>query len=297
MHYGTPATTEAILPYYTHIRRGHPPSPEQLADLTARYEAIGGPSPLTEISEKQARRLQAALAEEGIEVRLFIGTKHAPPFVGDAVAAMAEAGMEEAVGVVLAPHYSAASVRLYQNAAEAAREACAAPLTLHYLDRWGTLPELVEALALRVEERLEGWDPQETCVLFTAHSLPQRVVAQGDPYEEELLETSRLVGERLGLPHFRFCYQSASQTGEPWLGPDILDVLDELAASGRKRVLACTVGFVSDHLEVRYDLGIEARERANELGIEYRLARCIDDDPGVLRALGKRLAALYGLPV
>lgn len=294
MHYGTPASIDAVEPYYTHIRRGRPPDPEQLKDLIDRYNAIGGPSPLAKISLRQAELICEGLALAGFEARTYIGTKHAEPNVAEAVEQMASDGVEEAVGVVLAPHFSGMSIAAYTKYAEDARDKCAPEMKLSVLQRWGTMPELIEALADRVQDQMKGWYPEETLVLFSAHSLPKRIVDQGDPYQSELEATSRLVAERGAVPNWRFCFQSASTTGEPWLTPDILDVLEEVKVENRfKKVIACTVGFVSDHLEVLYDLGIETRDKAGELGLEYRRAEAINSDAKVMWALGKATARMF----
>jgi len=293
MHYGTPASLEAVLPYYTHIRRGNPPSAEQLEDLTSRYAAIGGPSPLNAISERQAAAIQEGLKDLGFESKLYIGAKHAAPFVADVVRQMAEDGIDEAVGIVLAPHYSRTSVGSYIQYATQARDAARPTMAMGFIERWGTLPEFVETLAGNVQTCLEGWNPEETLVIFSAHSLPQRAVANGDPYVAELHETAKLVAERLGLPHWTFAFQSASSTGEPWVGPDVLDVIAEHAPK-YKNLICCTVGFISDHLEVLYDLGIEARDKCAEAGLNFRRAECINDNEVVMRALAARLAALVG---
>ncbi len=286
MHYGTPASLEDVLPYYTHIRRGRPPEPAQLGDLLDRYTAIGGPSPLTKISARQAEAIAQGVRSRGIDADVYVGTKHTSPFVADAVERMAADGVEEAVGLVLAPHYSSFSVAAYKNYALEARDRFAPAMRLEFVERWGTLPALIDALADRVRVEMQGWDPRETLVIFSAHSLPQKIVASGDPYPSELLETSRLVAERAGVPEWTFAYQSASATGEPWLGPDILDVIEQYAATGIvENVVSCTVGFVSDHLEVLYDLGIEARDRCAEMGLNFRRAACINDDERVMDAL------------
>jgi ferrochelatase len=293
MHYGTPASIEAVEPYYTHIRHGRPPSPEQLQDLVDRYKAIGGPSPLTRISRDQGGLIQKGLARRDIHAELYIGTKHTHPFISDVVAQMAQDGVEEAVGVVLAPHFSTFSIAQYKKYAFESREANSPQMKLALLERWGTLPEFIGGLAERVGEQMAGWDPAETLVIFSAHSLPMRALAAGDPYPEELMETSRLVADKLGIPRWTFAYQSASSTGEPWLGPDILDVIDRQAAGKVKHVLSCTVGFISDHLEVLYDLGIEARERCEHLGLDFRVARVINADDEVMDALAGQLVPLF----
>lgn len=284
MHYGTPATLEDVLPYYTHIRHGRPPSDEALQDLIDRYKAIGGPSPLAHISERQAELIQRGLAKRGIDTKLYIGAKHTHPFIEEAVKQMAEDGIEEAVAVVLAPQYSSFSVVAYKRYIDNALTELGSKMRIHVLERWGTLPELVTALASRVSRKIVDWNPSDTLVIFSAHSLPEKIMAAGDPYKEELLETSHLVADEAGVEHWVFGFQSASQTGEPWLGPDILDVIEENAAH-YKNILCCTVGFVSDHLEVLYDLGIEARDKCAELDLNFRRADTIGEDEAVMDGL------------
>lgn len=234
-----------------------------------------------------------AMAKNGFEVKLYMGQKHAAPFISDAVDEMQEDGIEKAVGIVLAPHYSSMSVGSYRAYAHDALADLKSPMHFCVLERWGTLPALIDGLARRVQTAIGEWPKEETLVVFTAHSLPARILEEGDPYKDELLETAGLVARKLDLPHWRFAFQSASGTGEPWLGPDLLEVLDEVARGSIRKVVACTVGFVSDHLEVLYDLGIEAKERASELGLEFRVAECINEDPDVMGALAKLAAALF----
>jgi ferrochelatase len=293
MHYGTPASIDDVEPYYTHIRHGRTPAPDLLQDLIDRYNAIGGPSPLTKISEAQAEAIQRGLAERGIETKLYIGTKHTNPFISDVVRQMADDGIEEAVGVVLAPHFSTFSIAQYKKYAFDSQEQNGPEMKLSLLERWGTLPEFIDGLAERVTEQMAGWDPTETLVIFSAHSLPMRALAAGDPYPDELMATSELVANKLGLPRWTFAYQSASTTGEPWLGPDILEVIERQAAGKVKHVLSCTVGFVSDHLEVLYDLGIETRNKCTDLGLDFRVARVINADEVVMHALADQLVPLY----
>lgn len=284
MHYGTPASLDEVLPYYTHIRHGRPPSEEALADLVGRYEAIGGPSPLAHISERQAEAILTGLRNRGVDARLYIGAKHTHPFIGEAVAQMAADGIDEAVAIVLAPHYSSFSVAAYKKYAYEARDEARPQMRLEFVERWGTLPAYIEALRSRVTTQLHDLDLSETLVIFSAHSLPEKIMAAGDPYKEELLETSRLVADAAGVQDWVFAFQSASQTGEPWLGPDILDVIRENAGK-YKNVVSCTVGFVSDHLEVLYDLGIEARDECARLGVNFRLAATLGVDESVMDAL------------
>lgn len=295
MHYGTPSSLDEVLPYYTHIRHGNPPSDEALQDLVDRYKAIGGPSPLAHISERQAELIQQGLAKRGVEARLYVGAKHTHPFIEEAVAQMVADGIEDAVAVVLAPQFSSFSVVAYKRYIDKGLAEHKPDLRMEVLERWGTLPELVNGLAARVQKQMEGWDPNETLVIFSAHSLPEKIMAAGDPYQEELLETSRLVAEKAGVQNWTFGFQSASQTGEAWLGPDILDVIEENAPK-YKNIIACTVGFVSDHLEVLYDLGIEARDKCEELGLGFRRAATIGEDPEVMDGVARLAADLLRTP-
>ena len=288
MAYGTPRTPEEILPYYTDIRRGNPPSPEQLADLTARYEAIGGISPLTERTEAQRDALQAALdAVADGAYHVVLGLKHTVPFIEQTVDALAAEGYREAVGLVLAPHYSAFSVGQYLTRLTDA----ASPhgIAVRSIESWATEPAFVDFIAADLRIKLASL-PAETRVLFTAHSLPQRILASGDPYPAQLQATASCVAELAGLDNWGMAWQSAGRTPEPWLGPDVLSVIDELSDDGRTRgVLVSAVGFVADHLEVLYDLDIEAAGRAAQHGLAFARTACVNDDAVVMAALADRV--------
>lgn len=295
MAYGTPRAPEEILPYYTDIRRGRPPEPDQLADLTRRYAAIGGLSPLAAITEAQRDRLQAALdrAEPGRFI-VEIGLKHSTPRVADAVETLADAGGRQIVGLVLAPHHSSMSIGQYHDAARTATEARG--LGYRPIDSWATLPAYVEFLAADVRRRL-GALPAETVVVFTAHSLPRRILTTGDRYPDELTATATAVAVASGLAdtQWRIGWQSAGRTPEPWLGPDILAVIDELAASGEAAgLLVCPCGFVADHLEVLYDLDIEARAHADAHGLAFDRTTSMNTDPAVLAALSELVRTTAG---
>ena len=283
MAYGSPATPEEIEPYYTHIRRGRPPTEDQLADLRRRYDALGGTSALRARTDAQVRVLQDAL---GDDVRVALGMKHAAPFIEDAVASLE--GCERIVGVVLAPHYSSMSVGEYL---ERARAASPAPFTA--VTSWATLPEYVSFLSAAVTDALAGM-PERTKVLFTAHSLPARIVDAGDPYPDEVRATATAVAEQAGLSQWTQWstgWQSAGRTPEPWLGPDVLEVIDDLARDGGDGLVVCPCGFVSDHLEVAYDLDVEATARAASAGIAFARTRVLNDDRDVLTALATTVKA------
>jgi ferrochelatase len=270
MAYGSPATAEDVPAYLADIREGRSVSQEAIDELAERYRRIGGGSPLEEITEAQ----RAALERE-LGTPVFVGMKHWRPRIAEAVEAALAGGAETLVGLVLAPHYSRLSIAGYRERLEQALQSRA---ELVFVESWHDHGPFLDVLV----ERVRGFDGH---IVFTAHSLPEQILRDGDPYRDQLLDTSRLVAERAGLADWSFAFQSASTTGEPWLGPDILEELDTLAANGVRRVLVCPVGFVSDHLEILWDLDIEAREQAAELGLELERIESLNDDPAFVRAL------------
>jgi ferrochelatase len=270
MAYGSPSTAADIPAYFADIREGRPVSQEAIDELTERYRRIGGRSPLDEITERQ----RAALERE-LGLAVHVGMKHWRPRIAEAVAAGLAGGADKLVGLVLAPHYSQLSIAGYRERLEAALEGRA---ELVFVESWHDHDPFLDVLA----DRVSGFNGH---VLFSAHSLPERLLRGDDPYREQLLETSSLVAERAGLVDWSFAFQSASSTGEPWLGPDLLKELETLAANGVGRVLVCPVGFVSDHLEILWDVDVEAREKAGELGLELERIDSLNDDPAFIRAL------------
>jgi ferrochelatase len=288
MSYGTPRTPADILAYYSHIRRGHPPTDQQLADLTARYEAIGGISPLAERTDAQRLAIQAALDRlaEG-KYHVTLGMKHAPPFIEESVAELAAQGFRRVVGMVLAPHYSAFSVGQYLDRLTIA--ATEHHMSVTGIESWATEPAFVEFVAAEIRSALASM-PDQTRVMFTAHSLPERILETDDPYPSQLQATAQCVASSLDLDNWGVAWQSAGRTPEPWMRPDILVVIDELAADGRTRgVLVSAVGFVADHLEVLYDLDIEASSRATSQGLAFARTPSVNDDPAVMVALARRV--------
>jgi ferrochelatase len=299
MAYGTPPGTDAIEEYYTDIRGGRPPSPEQLADLTARYAAIGGVSPLGRRTDAQRDALQRALDHIAPGTyHVAVGLKHSDPTIEATVDELSAAGYSRVVAVVLAPHYSAASVGTYLDRAR--DRAGGHGIEVVTLESWATEPAFVDFLATEVGNRLATMPPN-TKTVFTAHSLPTRVVPAGDPYPEQLWATAEAVAAAAGLgewAHWAVAWQSAGRTPEPWIGPDILAVIDDLAESeAADGVLVCACGFVADHLEVLYDLDIEARRRAEARGLVFDRTACVNDDPAVIDALAslKESVAACGL--
>ncbi len=292
MSYGTPSAPDQVEAYYTDIRRGRPPTAEQLADLVSRYQAIGGVSPLAERTEAQRAAIAEAL-DQGWPGRftVVLGTKHARPSIEEAVSTLADQGVTQAVGLVLAPHFSRASVGEYQ--ARAADAGAGRGLQLAAIESWHLEPAYLDFLAAALAQaRTEVDEPHQ--VLFTAHSLPERALVD-DPYPDQLRQSAQAVAERLGLDPWAgwtVAWQSAGRTPEPWRGPDVLEVIAELGATGRSRgVVVCAQGFVSDHLEVLYDLDVAAAAAAEQAGMGFARTRSLNDDPTVMAALADRIVA------
>jgi len=270
MAYGSPECLADVPAYYADIRGGRPIAPEHLADLEERYRRLGveDSNPLNEITEAT----RAALERE-LGIPVYTGMKHWTPRIADAAAHAA--GADRVVGLVLAPHYSELSIKGYREQLEQALDGRS---ELRFVESWHDEPAFIDVLADKVRD-------VDAHVVFTAHSLPARILEQGDPYKDQLLETARLVAERGGVAEWSFSFQSESPTGEPWLGPDILDHLRALRADEVRRVLVCPVGFVSDHLEIRWDIDVEAMELAGELGVELSRIEMPNDEPAFVAAL------------
>jgi len=271
MAYGTPETPDQVEPYFTHIRGGRTPSPEAIANLQHRYQLVGGRTPLLDIT----RAVQAALATE-LEreapgrYRVYAGMKHWHPFIGDVMAQMAAEGLCEVIAVALAPHYSRISIGGYHKAVDEAQERLGQPFHVTFVESWGLQPEFLEMMTALVRSGLEQFPAavrDSVLLVFSAHSLPQRIRTWADPYEAQLHASSAAVAERLGGRVWRFAWQSAGETGEPWIGPDICDYLETLRAEGVRNVLQIPIGFVAEHLEILFDIDYEATHKAETLGM------------------------------
>jgi ferrochelatase len=272
MAYGSPERVADVPAYYSDIRGGRPIRQELLDDLVARYRSLGieDSNPLNAITEATRAALQAEL---GLPV--YTGMKHWTPRIADAADAALAAGADRLVGLVLAPHYSSLSIAGYRKLL---KDAVGDRADIVFVDSWHDDQGFISFLADRIRDT-------EAHVVFTAHSLPARILDEGDPYKDQLLETARLVADTAGVEDWSFSFQSESPTGEPWLGPDILDHLEALSARGIEDVLICPVGFVSDHLEIRWDLDTEAQQKARELGLQLERIEMPNDDPRFVRAL------------
>jgi protoporphyrin/coproporphyrin ferrochelatase len=271
MAYGSPATEADIAPYFTHIRGGRPPSAEAIEELTQRYRAIGM-SPLSDITRAQAAALAARTG-----LPAFVGMKHAPPFIADGAAEAKRAGVDRLVGLPLAPHYAKMSLGAYERSLGEAWDG-----ELIFVRGFHDHPAFIGAVQGLLRTALSDGRPDR--LFFTAHSLPARIIDEGDPYRDQLLESCRLVARGMALPEWEFAFQSASHTGEPWLGPDLLDAV---TASGARDVLVCPIGFVADHLEILYDLDVEAQEFARQKGIRIRRTPSFNARPEFVDALAR----------
>ena len=280
MAYGSPDRIDDVPAYFEDIRGGRPVRAEAVEELVERYRRIGGRSPLNEVTEAQRAALQGELG-----LPIYVGMKHWRPWIADAVEQAIGEGAERIVGLVLAPHYSRMSIGGYRDRLERALDGRA---ELVFIESWHDHGPFLDVVA----DRVRGADAH---VVFTAHSLPARILAEGDPYRDQLLESSRLVAERAALDSWSFAFQSASETGEPWLGPDILDELEELHTHGVRKVLVAPIGFVAEHLEILWDLDVEAREKAAELGLELDRIPSLDDDPAFVAALAELVGKVLAL--
>lgn len=287
MAYGTPNSLDEVEAYYTDIRGGRRPSHELLRELKARYERIGGKTPLLDITLAQAQGVQYAL---GDAYRVYVGMKHWHPYIAQAVEEIARHGHARVIAVALAPHYSRFSIDGYTQRVRAAMEKSDATFDVTFVESWNDAPLYIASVVERMREthakfRMSDWN--DIHVIFSAHSLPERILQGGDPYPQELHETCELVAAQLGLEQegWRFAYQSAGRTGEKWLGPDILDALDAAAQHGHKRVMIAPIGFVADHLEILYDIDVECAERARALGIEMQRIPSANASPTFVAAV------------
>jgi protoporphyrin/coproporphyrin ferrochelatase len=305
MAYGSIESLDQVPAYYTHIRGGRAPSPELLEELTDRYKAIGGTSPLSGHTKRQRAAVEAELARRGLAVPVYAAMKHIEPFIPDEVERLAGEGVTHIVALALAPHFSTMSACAYCHAVAEGRDRIAGrgrPVTFEIVRDWHDALAFVEALANATREAMavsagRAMAAGRPHVVFTAHSLPRRILDAGDPYPDLLRDTARLVAARLGIPDdgWSFAFQSAGRTAEPWLGPDLTAHLRELRAHTGD-VVVCPVGFVADHLEVLYDIDIEAQATAREIGIRLVRARSMNDDPTFVAAIADVLEPRLASP-
>jgi protoporphyrin/coproporphyrin ferrochelatase len=290
MAYGTPYKEEDIERYYTHIRHGRKPSEELLEDLKQRYKAIGGISPLAKITLEQAKQLEKRLndIQDDIEFQMYLGLKHIEPFVEDAVRQMHEDGIKEAVSIVLAPHFSTFSIQSYNERAKAEAEKLGGPV-IYTIDSWYNEPKFIDYWVEKVKEVYASMTEEErekAVLIVSAHSLPEKIIAAGDPYPQQLAETAKRIAEKAGVKHYAVGWQSAGNTPEPWLGPDVQDLTRQLhQEKGYTSFVYVPVGFVADHLEVLYDNDIECKQVTEEIGANYYRPEMPNANPKFIDAL------------
>ncbi len=284
MAYGGPDKLDEVEPYLLDVRGHRPTSAEVVQEIVERYRQIGGRSPILERTRAQAQALEAALNVPGQDFKVYAGMRHWHPYIPDVLREMIGAGIRRLVGLAMAPHYSRMSVEAYFKKIEEA----GMPLELARIDEWHLLSGYVEALADRVRSALERFPAgirPEVPIVFTAHSLPRRILEWNDPYPAQLIETMEAVMQRLGPHPHEFAYQSAAISTEPWLGPEAGEALDRLARSGAKNVLIAPIGFVCEHVEILYDVDIVYQRQAQELGIRLERIEMLDTAPAMIAGL------------
>jgi ferrochelatase len=298
--YGSPETADQVEPYFRHIRGGRTPSPEAVANLQHRYQLVGGRTPLLAITTETARALQATLDDRAPGgYRTYVAMKHWHPYIADVVPRIAADGVRRVIAIVLAPHYSRMSIGGYRQYLEEAIAKLDTPLDVSFVESWHLQPEFIAMMSARVRAALDEFPRDaraETCVLFSAHSLPERIRMWGDPYEVQLAASCAAVAAHAGLRQWRFAWQSAGNTGEPWLGPDIVDYLGELHAEGVRNVLSVPIGFVCEHLEVLYDIDHEAAHKAAALGMTLRRTAMPNATPELIAVLDALVAGAERAP-
>lgn len=297
MAYGTPYREEDLLPYYTHIRHGKVPTEEMIMDLSNRYQAIGGISPLAEITLNQAKKLEDRLNSIQNEVQFitYLGLKHISPFIEDAVIAMKNDQIEEAVSIVLAPHYSTFSTEVYNRRAQKTASEIGGPRILSIND-WYREEGFIRYWAKNIKQILKGIHEEElerTVVICSAHSLPEKILKYNDPYPEQLQDTANLIANELSFSNVVVGWQSEGKTGKPWLGPDVQDLTRDLYEQGYRSFIYAPVGFVADHLEVLYDNDYECKVITDALNTNYHRPPMPNTDSLFIETLAKVVLEKY----
>ncbi len=293
MAYGSPNSLDEVGEYLRQVRGGRLPASEEVERLRDRYRQIGGQTPLLRITLSQAKALEEKLHSEGLDSQAYVGMKHWHPFIEDVVEKIVSDGAQSIIGLALAPHYSKLSIGGYADAVRRGLARTERPFPFTMVESWHDQQSLITALSRRVHDGLEKLsDPTSALVLFTAHSLPKKSVASDDPYWRQLQETSQLVASKSGIKSWDFAFQSAGHPIESWMGPSIKEKIAEISGKGVRELLVCPVGFVSDHLEILYDLDIEAKSYAKSLGMRLERTVSLNDDPEFINAIASRLRPL-----
>lgn len=288
MAMGGPHSMEDIEPYLLDVRHGRPVSPEFLREIKDRYRLIGGKSPLLELTRRQAGALEKELQSRGLECRAYVGMRHWHPYIEETLQKAVGEGVSSLAVLCMAPQYSRRSIGAYREKLEQAVQKLKPDLQVRYAPPWHTHPLFIRAIAENVKKILEKFPAEErdSCfLLFTAHSLPEKILEEGDPYVRQLEETAQALAQVLKPAHWRLVFQSQSPTGEKWLGPEAGQVLEELAKEGRRAVVMVPIGFVADHLEILYDIDVLYREKARSLGMRFERIPSLNDHPLFIQAL------------
>jgi ferrochelatase len=288
MAYGGPNNLEEVEPYLLDVRGYRPTSVEIIHEVRERYREIGGRSPILEQTQAQADAIEAALNTDGAQFRAFVGMRHWHPFIKDVLADMQRQGIEKAVGVVMAPHYSRVSIGAYYQRLEEANS----PIKFLRIEDWHLQPGYIQSLADRIRDALQRFPKDVRAnvpVIFTAHSLPEKILEWNDPYPTQLRETVAAVMERLGSQPHEFAFQSAAISTIPWLGPDAGEVIERLASEGKKHFLLCPIGFVCEHVEILYDIDIVYQNLARSLGIQLERIEMLNTAPQMIAGLAQRI--------
>ncbi|HLT19268.1 MAG TPA: ferrochelatase [Thermomicrobiales bacterium] len=297
MAYGGPNSLDEVEPFLADIRRGRPTPKELLDEITERYRAIGGRSPILELTTAQAKSIERELnaTGDGNTYRCYVGMRHWHPYIEEVVPQILKDGVDLIVGAVMAPHFSRMSVGAYMGKLEKALKESGAEVPVAQVRTWKAEPDFINSVVAKIEAAFaehfsdRQWD--DVVVLFTAHSLPARVEESGDPYRQEILASVELVAEQMGLTNYRFAFQSQGATADPWLGPSVEETLDEFESDGVKDMLIVPIGFVCDHVEVLFDIDIEHKEQATEKGIRLERTEMLNDDPGLAKAVANAVRA------
>jgi protoporphyrin/coproporphyrin ferrochelatase len=286
MAYGSPNSLDEVEPYMSQVRGGRQVTPQEVDDLKERYRLVGGKTPLLSITLAQAKALRAKLASDETQFPVYVGMKHWHPFIEDTVQEIVRDGAQSIIGIALAPHYSRLSIGGYEDAIVRGLSRGGSKIPVTMMKSWHTNHFLIEVLSKRVRDGLLKMQrPDNAVVLFTAHSLPKKMAENDDPYEKQLFETANLVATSAGIERWDFAFQSAGQPRENWLGPQIHEQINKLAGDGFTEILVCPIGFVSDHLEILYDLDVEAKQQAKSLGVRLDRTKSLNDDPIFIKAL------------
>ena len=288
MAYGAAHSLNDIEPYLMDIRGGRTPSPELVEEIKSRYQLMGGRSPLLDITKEQAAALEKALNQQGERFKVYIGMRHWHPYIKDTVATMAGDGVYKIIGLCLTPYYSKMSVGAYEEKLQEAIAKTGKAYDVTQIKSWNDHPLLIEALAGKVSNALDNFKKENrdgVTILFSAHSLPERILRDQDPYPDELSETVELVMKKVGKNPYRFGYQSKGRTSEPWLGPDAATVIDELAAQGQKNLVMAPIGFISDHMETLFDVDVMYRKQCESQGIRLERAASLNTTPLFIQSM------------